>query len=90
MALCPAAIYCVMLITESKWERLSTDTEALPSLFVIGDAGLLVHNWQKHAPGQILATRTRGIPIWRHANAAQQPVWRGKDPNTSALDACKL
>ena len=26
-------------ITESKWERLSTDTEALSSLFVIGDAG---------------------------------------------------
>ena len=40
-ALYLAVFHCwdASFITESKWERLSTDTEALPSLFVIGDAG---------------------------------------------------
>ena len=43
-----------------------------------------------HAPGRIQTTSTHRITILKHNNLAPHHVWRGKDPNTSALNACKL
>ena len=53
-------------ILGSKWERLNTDTEALPSLFVIGDAGITgksMHKARSLSPGPG-ESRFGGMPTW--------------------------